>query len=287
MKSKFAQFIVFTIISFVLIVGTSIFQSGLLPFLHAVFSAFISLLIFYVYGRLSILKFKSLNHTFLIIGVILSFVVLYVFILDFTAALGTFPISIAKFLGFILAFIPVPKKSLPKFTLYAMIIGVAYVGAYVLYPKYHHYRTFKSSEGNMANLSVPFQKLTGFNKDLVPQEITLEKGHYYIFDLWHSSCGVCFKEFSTVEALQDKYGNEKVHFLSLNYPLKRDSLPELSTRVNKKWNLDFFYIQDTSFYNQEPFVKAFPSFYIINDKQEFIFSGRIDKLKVKLEEMWG
>lgn len=287
MKSSVFQFSLFTIISFVLILLTNIFQSGYLPFLQFHFSAFISLLLFYVYGRISLQKFTSLNKTLLALGILLPFLFIYLILLDFTSVLISFPTSIAKFAGLLLALIPLPKKRINQLALYVFIITIAYSGSYILYPKYTHYLTYKNTEGNMTSLPLPFQKLTGFNKDLVPQEITLEKGHFYIFDLWHSSCGVCFKEFSTVEALQDKYGNDKVHFLSLNLPLKRDSLPELSARVNKKWNLDFFYIPETYFYNQEPFVKAYPSFYIINDKQEFIFSGRIDKLKAKLEEVWG
>ena len=60
------------------------------------------------------------------------------------------------------------------------------------------------------------------------------KGKVLVFDLWSSSCGICFKEFPEFEELYNKYKDDpKVELIVLNLPLKRDSTLNVPKMIEK------------------------------------------------------
>lgn len=64
--------------------------------------------------------------------------------------------------------------------------------------------------------------------------IEKNKGKVLVFDLWSSSCGICFKEFPEFEELYNKYKDDpKVELIVLNVPLKRDSTLNVRKMIEK------------------------------------------------------
>ena len=64
--------------------------------------------------------------------------------------------------------------------------------------------------------------------------IEKNKGKVLVFDLWSSSCGICFKEFPEFEELYNKYKDDpKVELIVLNLPLKRDSTLNVRKMIEK------------------------------------------------------
>lgn len=64
--------------------------------------------------------------------------------------------------------------------------------------------------------------------------IEKNKGKVLVFELWSSSCGICFKEFPEFEELYNKYKDDpKVELIVLNLPLKRDSTLNVRKMIEK------------------------------------------------------
>ncbi|MGY0407820.1 MAG: TlpA family protein disulfide reductase [Polaribacter sp.] len=72
-------------------------------------------------------------------------------------------------------------------------------------------------------------------------DIKEKRGKVIVFDLWYSSCGICFKEFPEFEKLSKEYKNDSlVELYTLNLPLKRDSIASMKNML-KSYNFKKLY----------------------------------------------
>lgn len=70
------------------------------------------------------------------------------------------------------------------------------------------------------------------------------KGKVLVFDLWSSSCGICFKEFPEFQELYKTYKDDpKVELIALNLPLKRDSTINVRKMI-ENYNFKKLYSQN-------------------------------------------
>lgn len=90
-----------------------------------------------------------------------------------------------------------------------------------------------------------------------------------VIDFWTTTCATCFKTFPDYEKVYNHYKkDENIAVLSVNVPLKKDSLPKTIELV-KKLDYDFptLYLSKTKDIEAKYHIDAFPHILIIkNDK---------------------
>ena len=127
----------------------------------------------------------------------------------------------------------------------ATILVLALLEYFFVYPNYFSYQTMDSDTKKYALLN---SKIVDINN----KEISLEefKGKVILFDVWHSACYWCIKQFPEVQELYDQYKSDSlVRIISLNYPIDRDSGIK-QTRFTDKYTFDKMY-----FVSREDYVK--------------------------------
>lgn len=96
-----------------------------------------------------------------------------------------------------------------------------------------------------------------------------------VIDTWNSTCGACFRLIPSVDSIAKQY--PAIKFLSLNYPMKRDSSQTLEftfnlyrKRLEDESSIQVFQIAPD--YNEKWHCPSFPTFFVI-EKNHIIFKG--------------
>lgn len=105
-----------------------------------------------------------------------------------------------------------------------------------------------------------------------------KKGTVLVFDLWSSTCGICFKKFPEFEELFEKYKDDpKVELYSLNLPYKRDSVVDVK-RLIKKYSFDKLYAHNLESWNILD-NHSVPKIIMIDKKGNVRFKGSMNTNK--------
>ena len=139
--------------------------------------------------------------------------------------LKTMPLSLIGIISLVYSFLISRNKNL-----FGNII--IYL-TFILASCYIYYNWLTVSKEAILNSSFSSElNITDFeNKDF---NISSKKGKVLVFDLWSSTCAICFVKFPAFEKLSKEYENDSlVELFTLNLPLQRDSIIDLREMINE------------------------------------------------------
>lgn len=285
---KLLFFSIYALLSFTLFIGLGYTGSKMFPFTGFSFKFLLCLPSYYLLTIVILRKDNTPNSGILIFGdLLLPFLILYMFLVDIKVTLISLPGTIAQVLGILLAF--THFYLFPKVNRWLLVTGItmfSIFGAYYFYPRYTHYLFFQNYTGELENYPIFTGTIEGIDRNYESIEIDPRDKEFIVLDAWNSSCNNCFMEFAQLEEIKAAYESDSISFYSLNYPLTIDTLEKVNQYVTDNWDLNYVYIQDTSFYPDHHLLNIFPSYYIINRKREVIFRGNLKNLKIKLNELF-
>jgi thiol-disulfide isomerase/thioredoxin len=140
---------------------------------------------------------------------------------------------------------------------------------FVFYPNWFSYFTMKKPE--------QFTLLQSKLVDINNREITTAdlKGKVILFDLWHSACYSCIKEFPQLQALYDEYkGDSSVKIISLNIPLDQDNGIR-PTRYSNQYSFEKLYFKDEKEY-QRFYERPVPLVLILDKNMNCRYAGQLN-----------
>jgi thiol-disulfide isomerase/thioredoxin len=109
-------------------------------------------------------------------------------------------------------------------------------------------------------------------------EINLEKlkGKVILFDIWHSACLPCIKQFPEIESLYNHYRSDtSVRIISLNFPLGKDKGIK-PTRFTDSYSFEKMY-----FFNEKEYekfsIEQVPLILIMDKNMKCRFAGNLNQ----------
>ncbi|CAM3939766.1 Thioredoxin domain-containing protein [Flavobacterium branchiophilum] len=122
---------------------------------------------------------------------------------------------------------------------------------------------FVSNKDGEKNIDFPAITLLDHNK----KRIDLKKDKIIVLDFWSTTCGICFKKFSDLEELHNKYKtNNRIEIYAVNFPLKRDKF-NTTIKILDSIGYKFkkVYAQSSSEIENKLHFNTFPNMIIIKD----------------------
>jgi len=96
-----------------------------------------------------------------------------------------------------------------------------------------------------------------------------------VLDFWTTSCGVCFKKFPKLQALQEKYKNDtNIIIHAINIPIKRDSVLQ-PFKVIEKIGYSFSVVVGINNIQSVFGIDGYPSVFIVRNGK-IVFYGEIE-----------
>jgi len=106
----------------------------------------------------------------------------------------------------------------PAYTL-GMLAFICLLEYFIIYPNYFSYHTMKH---DLDKYDLSHSKIVDVNESEVGKNNF--KGRVVLFDVWHSACYWCIKEFPELQKLYNYYKSDSsVKIVSLNFPIGRDN----------------------------------------------------------------
>ncbi|ULC59981.1 TlpA family protein disulfide reductase [Flaviramulus sp. BrNp1-15] len=169
---------------------------------------------------------------------------------------------ISVLFGYLFSFFNLKNSSKLIYAIIIIIIG--YIGM-------PNWLNFAFDKENPINEPFPELVLSDINQ----KPFKLKGNKVIILDLWSTSCGICIKKFPDFEKLMLDYKNDsEVEFYTLNLPLKRDSIRDITSYVSKyKFQSLFAEKYDSwSKLNNE----TVPKILILNKNKNIVYKGRMN-----------
>lgn len=227
-----------------------------------------------LYFIIPYLTFKKLDKEFkikaliifLIPALLILLVGIHAYIIQNT--IKTIPLGISIVVSNLIAYFTFSNKKRLK-----IILTYAILLVFTFYLKLNYFNgiSYKIKIENFSNdLEIKFE-----NKDSF--QIKNKRGKILVFDLWSSSCGVCFKKFPEFQKTANQYANDSlVEFYSLNLPLKRDTI-EVSSLISD-YNFKKLYAKNLKSWDLLG-VKSVPRTLIIDKNGKITYNGTFNNNK--------
>lgn len=180
-------------------------------------------------------KFK-LPLKFVVISV-LPFFVIYTFFSIYEHSYQTFTIWIWGIISTLLFILHFHTKRSFLVSL-ATVVLIPLFGYFFIWPNHFAYLNTDPLPESYKPFST---KITDLNN--VPIDSSKFKGKVVLIDIWHSSCGLCFKQFREIQRLSDQYKDDTtIKIITINYPLSKDSGVK-STKFIGQYNFPKYYFE--------------------------------------------
>lgn len=147
---------------------------------------------------------------------------------------------------------------------------------------YHNFGTF-TGRINAYNLS---QKIEGIDQHNTTITDQLFESKIVLLDFWITTCGLCFKKFSQVQAAHDKYKNDSsVAIYTINKPIEEHK-PSRVFEIIKEKGYSFPVVIPTDAELPEKFgIKGYPTTFVINPDGQIVFKGDIEGAVKMVDEL--
>ena len=205
-------------------------------------------------------------------------------VLHFSETRFSLPSTLAHLAGISFAFVANELKKRIHFIFSGLLVLLATIAAFNMYPMWLHKINFGSFTGKV-KYALP-APITGMvqNQHLLRNEDLL--GKVLVLDFWHTKCGVCFREFPQLESLFKKYrNNASVRFFAVNKQLKTDTTGQ-AFAVLGKLNYSFpILMPSDKFFADKVGVEAYPTVLVIDKSGTVVFKGDLENAKDVVDDL--
>lgn len=241
-----------------------------------------SIFIFTVFTYLTVKLAKKKNRSVYIYLIGLAIpptIILIISLIELEHTIAALPSNLAYILGVALGILLTNYKSL-YFRIGTLIFCVIFFSLInkELYPKWLH----KIDYGTYLGQTKPEKavlNLNGFDENKEPINTKDFDNKVLILDFWFKGCGYCKLQFPLFKELAEKFHSSDTLFIAINYPLKNITLDETLDYLDvKDSKVRLVFPEDTSIFRKNGIVN-YPSYMVINKKNESVFYGRMDMLE--------
>lgn len=232
---------------------------------------------YFVLTAILLKKYENkLSSIGIIIALMLVFVDIPMRIVSFNSTLISLPDLLGRLIAIVSAYIYVKQKRvMGKIITAVLVFGFVIVFSVVGYHRYVYllkYGTIKGKIEKVINQPVILQNDKGENILLSDM-----RGKYIILDFWSSTCGICYRQFPTVQTVYDKYKTApNVYFYSVFWEGKGETIKTGSDILTKKgYTFPVLSIKKDDPILKEIGVSGVPVVVIFDPSGKLIFRGDI------------
>lgn len=209
---------------------------------------------------------KSKFSRFLSLATTVPFFVIYAFGSINIGQVATYPIWIWGIITSLITSFLLQKNIRFLPTMLISLI-IAMIGGILIFPNTFSYI---NKEQELTSFSLEKSTITDENNNKI--QLIEFKGKVVLFDIWHSACSPCIKEFPKIQALYNKFKEDTlIKIVSLNIPLDRDSGLK-AHRYTDKYDFEKIYFSDETEY-QKFSEKIVPLILIMDKNLKFRYAG--------------
>lgn len=225
-------------------------------------SLFSIIAIFYSHKRLDI------KSGFMLIPVIPFFVLYTILSLEVANPLN-YPVWICGLaVSFFTCLLLMKQASLFKTSVILFFFLLAEY--FFIYPNAFSYLTM---DNNPKKFYLGNSRLVNLEGEEIPMENL--KGKTILFDIWHSACLPCIKQFPEIQKLHDEYKDDpNIRIVSLNFPLKNENRTRAS-KLTEPYTFEKMYFSDIADYEKFS-TQAVPLILIMDKNMECRFAGGLN-----------
>ena len=270
------------IISIVLTFLVAFTGSGYFSFLNFSFKSIFSIVIFipFTYYTVILAKKKNKSVYVCLFSLILPPTIILIYLLfEFERTAAAFPSKMAYLIGIIIGILLTKFKSV-SFRVGILIFCVIlfYSINKVLYPSWIHKVNYDTYFGNIKPVKTSFN-LNGFDENKTPIHRKHFENKVLILNFWFEGCGYCKIQFPDFKKLAEQFHSPDTLFIAVNYPLRGTPTDKTLNYFNvEDSKVNLLFPKDTSIFTDNRSLK-YPSYMVINSKNEEVFYGGIDMLE--------
>ena len=200
--------------------------------------------------------------------VTMPFYIIYASSSIYLRSYETFPIWISGLLTVIVAYLMFKSRKFIYFS--AFLLAIQVVGVAFVMPNNFALLSIKANPSRFG-----VHQVNIINSSDEPFKPTAPQGKIMLFDVWHSSCGVCIRKFPELQKLHDDFKNDTtVAIYSLNIPLN-SSDRKVSDSIIAAYNFGKLYFKSRE-ESQKLQVSTVPLILILHKKGICRYAGGLN-----------